>query len=148
MMKGLAITVPASAPIPGYSIFIPEWEVEVTPGGEKVLLNGTVEEVYHELVKLNPNYDVDFADQFAERKRDLAKRDLFPQDRVGCNPGPNNWDLCRLGAIEEGIDYLKGLSGHPRNGGGPGACGRVSCSYNAAIYWCNDVSDSVLLAKK
>ncbi|KAL4932531.1 uncharacterized protein BDV17DRAFT_254644 [Aspergillus undulatus] len=22
---------------------------------------------------------------------------------------------------------------------GPGACGRVSCSYDAAIWWCNDV---------
>jgi len=27
----------------------------------------------------------------------------------------------------------------PANGPGPGACGRVSCSWNSAIYWCNDV---------
>ncbi|CAP67483.1 uncharacterized protein PODANS_6_11385 [Podospora anserina S mat+] len=28
----------------------------------------------------------------------------------------------------------------PKNGPGPNNCGRVSCGYNAAIYWCNDVS--------
>ncbi|KAK0744320.1 hypothetical protein B0T21DRAFT_357602 [Apiosordaria backusii] len=38
--------------------------------------------------------------------------------------------------IKEGIDYLRGLTGTAIND--PGKCGRVSCSYNSAIYWCND----------
>lgn len=42
--------------------------------------------------------------------------------------------------IQEGIAYLGTVSGTPVEGPGPGACGRVSCSYGGAIYWCNDVS--------
>ncbi|KND90705.1 hypothetical protein TOPH_04595 [Tolypocladium ophioglossoides CBS 100239] len=39
----------------------------------------------------------------------------------------------------EGINYLLTLNGQPRNGPGPAACGRVSCSgEDTAIYWCND----------
>lgn len=39
-----------------------------------------------------------------------------------------------------GMQYLRGLSGTPTNGPGPGNCGRVSCSDAAGIWWCNDVS--------
>ncbi len=31
------------------------------------------------------------------------------------------------------------MPGRPANDAGPGNCGRVSCSYDAAIWWCNDV---------
>ncbi|KAE8135101.1 hypothetical protein BDV38DRAFT_294917 [Aspergillus pseudotamarii] len=92
------------APIPGYGVQDFSWEVETTPGGEKVVLNGTIQEVYTELLKINPRYDGDFA----ERR------------------------------IEEGIRYLHSVPGQPTNGPGPGNCGRVSCSYNSAIWWCND----------
>ncbi|KAK3398734.1 hypothetical protein B0T20DRAFT_353409 [Sordaria brevicollis] len=44
--------------------------------------------------------------------------------------------------IEEGIRYLYGVPGKPKNGPYSGSgqyanCGRVSCSYNSAIWWCN-----------
>lgn len=42
--------------------------------------------------------------------------------------------------VKQGIEYLGTVAGTPTEGPGPGACGRVSCSYGAAIYWCNDVS--------
>ena len=42
--------------------------------------------------------------------------------------------------ISQGVDYLSDLPGKPSNGPGPGECGRVSCSWSAAIWWCNDVS--------
>ncbi|CAP64714.1 uncharacterized protein PODANS_5_9850 [Podospora anserina S mat+] len=44
--------------------------------------------------------------------------------------------------IWDGIRYLRTLSGSAKNGpGSPGKgnCGRVSCSWSAAIWWCNDV---------
>ncbi|ROV93349.1 hypothetical protein VSDG_06889 [Cytospora chrysosperma] len=40
--------------------------------------------------------------------------------------------------IGQGIDYLNEVPGKPSNGPGPGECGRVSCSWSAAIWWCND----------
>ncbi|KUI54747.1 hypothetical protein VP1G_02007 [Cytospora mali] len=40
--------------------------------------------------------------------------------------------------IAEGIAYLSDLPGKPSNGPGPGECGRVSCSWSSAIWWCND----------
>ncbi|RSL43534.1 hypothetical protein BHE90_017500 [Fusarium euwallaceae] len=47
------------APIEGYGVVVPEWEVEVTPGGPTTVLNGTIEEVHDELRQLNPNWDED-----------------------------------------------------------------------------------------
>ncbi|BAE63938.1 unnamed protein product [Aspergillus oryzae RIB40] len=38
-------------------------------------------------------------------------------------------------AIKGGIDYLNGVGGTPVED--PNKCGRVSCSYNSAIYMCN-----------
>ncbi|KAK0659699.1 hypothetical protein QBC41DRAFT_341314 [Cercophora samala] len=41
--------------------------------------------------------------------------------------------------VQEGIDYLHKLSGTPENGAN--SCGRVSCSYDAAIIWCNNTTE-------
>ncbi|KAK4172842.1 hypothetical protein QBC36DRAFT_293965 [Triangularia setosa] len=38
-----------------------------------------------------------------------------------------------------GIMYLARLSGTAKNGPGLQNCGRVSCSWNSAIIWCNKV---------
>ncbi|KAE8332881.1 hypothetical protein BDV39DRAFT_199883 [Aspergillus sergii] len=38
-------------------------------------------------------------------------------------------------AVKGGIDYLNGVGGTPVED--PNKCGRVSCSYNSAIYMCN-----------
>ncbi|KAK0672293.1 hypothetical protein QBC41DRAFT_353561 [Cercophora samala] len=53
-----------------------------------------------------------------------------------CNV-PGDGDADRL-PIEDGITYLSRLSGTAMNGPGPENCGRVSCSYNSAIIWCNN----------
>lgn len=37
------------------------------------------------------------------------------------------------------VQYLYGVGGKPTNGPGRGACTRVSCAYNTAVVWCNDV---------
>lgn len=38
------------------------------------------------------------------------------------------------------VQYLYGVKGKPTNGPGFGACTRVSCAYDTAVIWCNDVS--------
>ncbi|PSR82213.1 hypothetical protein BD289DRAFT_371632, partial [Coniella lustricola] len=47
--------------------------------------------------------------------------------------------------LYQGIAYLNGIPGFPSNGPGPGTCGRVSCSYSSAIYWCNDNKETKVL---
>lgn len=42
--------------------------------------------------------------------------------------------------VRDGVKYLYGVPGTPRNDPGPGNCGRVSCESDSGIWWCNDVS--------
>jgi hypothetical protein len=120
----------AANTISGYTIETPVWEVEVAPGQTEVL-NGTVQEVYAQALQINPNFQLMPASPV--RERDLAeKRNTV----VKCGTFP----LADKGRIDEGIRYLRTLPTAPRMPPGPGACFRVSCSYNAAIYRCNDVS--------
>ncbi|KAL5332716.1 hypothetical protein BJX70DRAFT_404294 [Aspergillus crustosus] len=39
--------------------------------------------------------------------------------------------------IWDGIQHLRRTHGQPRNGAGPGNCGRVACRRGGAILWCN-----------
>lgn len=73
-------------------------------------------------------------------KRDLEARATFLDQDIHCKGFPKEWNYAGGWAIEKGIAYLRGLNGKPGNGAGPGACGQVSCAYNSAIWWCNDVS--------
>lgn len=43
------------------------------------------------------------------------------------------------------VYYLRRVPGKPTNGPGPGNCGRVSCSWNTGIYWCNDNKEAKTL---
>ncbi|KAK1780040.1 hypothetical protein QBC45DRAFT_116316 [Copromyces sp. CBS 386.78] len=40
--------------------------------------------------------------------------------------------------VTENIRYLRGVEGKPVNGPGPNACGRIACSHDTAVFWCND----------
>ncbi|KID95567.1 hypothetical protein MAJ_08508, partial [Metarhizium majus ARSEF 297] len=117
----------ADAPIPGYDVVDLTWQVEVFPGHFENL-TGTAEQVHHAARAMNPGWEPN-----------LAKRvPLFNWSKVICGAGESGWHPCKVRRIEEGIEYLRGLAGVPRNGPGPETCGRVSCSYQAAIWWCNN----------
>ncbi|KAK4228060.1 hypothetical protein QBC38DRAFT_525034 [Podospora fimiseda] len=115
----------------GYTVTELSWELETTPGGPKVALNGTVEQVHAQLLEINPNYDVEFAaveagaeDVTAVDSRELQKRDWTER-------------------IIDGIAYLRSLgSRSATNGPGPNNCARVSCSWSSAIWYCNNNSFS------
>ena len=55
-----------------------------------------------------------------------------------CNPRPNVWLPCAEWDVTDGIGYLRRVKGKAVLSPGPSSCARVSCSYNAAIWWCND----------
>jgi hypothetical protein len=56
------------------------------------------------------------------------------------------WRECSAPAASNGVRYLRRVQGRPRNGPGPGNCGRVSCSYKSETWWCNDGSDYLINA--
>ncbi|KAI3587790.1 hypothetical protein IWW34DRAFT_876110 [Fusarium oxysporum f. sp. albedinis] len=135
--------VATDAPIEGYGVVVPEWEVEVTSGSTTVL-EGTIEEIHEELLQLNPNWDEEYMSNFTQAAADTEKRDSdkhlfgrtnFNGAKYTCR---GRWPECHPAPIVRGVEYLRYVQGNPKNGPGPGNCGRVSCSNNAAIWWCND----------
>ncbi|KAL2826231.1 hypothetical protein BDW59DRAFT_171895 [Aspergillus cavernicola] len=140
VLAGLSAIYPVAFadidPPEGYGLHIPEWDVEITPGGERVTLNGTVEEVREELLRLNPRWNDDFLEGLPDESEHstLVKRTDFYGAKYVCG----RWSGARHNPIVDGIKYLRGISGRPGAGPGPGNCGRVSCSYDSAIWWCND----------
>ncbi|KAI8219424.1 hypothetical protein K4K54_009529 [Colletotrichum sp. SAR 10_86] len=138
----LAVFLPATmalgasaieAPIPGYGVYVPEWEVQATPDGPTVLLSGTVEEVVDQLQELNPEYE-ELLNTTIAQSAALDKRTDFSGSKVVCG----NFPKANRDRLYAGVGYLRGVGGRPWNAAGPGTCGRVSCSWNSAIWWCND----------
>lgn len=137
--------------MPGYGIVELSWEVIPAPGQSPIILNGTVEQVHSQLLEINPKYQA----EVFEKREDLlaaptaatAATDLTEPTavahsaqvwRIQCG----GYDSASTKPINDGIKYLNGIAGQPKNGPGPNNCGRVSCSYNSSIWWCNDVSFS------
>lgn len=129
--------------IEGYGLQNFTWEVETTPGGPKVNFTGTVQEVASQLAAVNPNWKSEFGFSGRSTKKVgmSQKRQQLPDPLTGilCNTREGQWGEAIDWPIEDGIAYLDGVPGIPTNGPGPGNCGRVSCSWGCAIYWCNDV---------
>lgn len=50
--------------------------------------------------------------------------------RVDCG----GWSVASVFYLNERVGYFRRISGRPYEGLGPGNCGRVSCSWNAAIW--------------
>ncbi|KAJ0167136.1 hypothetical protein CTA2_4233 [Colletotrichum tanaceti] len=126
------------APIPGYSVFTPEWEVQVTPGGESVHMNGTIEHIFDELANVNPVYTEalmkDFTALGHDRPGALERREDWRTRPFICRNHPS----AKVDAAWDGIRYLRTLKSKPKSSAGPASCGQISCSWNTAIWWCND----------
>ncbi|KAK3987508.1 hypothetical protein QBC44DRAFT_372021 [Cladorrhinum sp. PSN332] len=136
-LAALAITASAApvtdeSPIPGYSVEVLEWEVQATPDSAPIHVNGTVEDVIAELVKINPDFAV-AEDSIAARDSGLSKR--YDIDSSFCF---GRWPAGRELDLQTGIRNLRAVSGRPQRGPGPGSCGRVSCTGRTGIWWCND----------
>ncbi|KAL1848118.1 hypothetical protein Daus18300_013718 [Diaporthe australafricana] len=119
-------------PLEGYKIVDFEWEVQTSPEGALHHVNGTVEDVFRYLKEVDPTYEVPEApaQELATRESRLDPR----QTKHICFVLP----LAYANPIQDGINYLYRVPGTATNGPGPGECGRVSCSDNAGIWWCND----------
>ncbi|KAE8378283.1 hypothetical protein BDV26DRAFT_281199 [Aspergillus bertholletiae] len=141
----LSLGYTLEAPIPGYGIWEPEWSIEAHPG-RTIQARGTIQEVRDELLRINPDWDEHYIKPVLERSvestSEFSKRtDFFNDGWLKCGV----WPSADVADVKSGIQYLRGVSGNPQNGPGPGNCGRVSCGYNAAIWWCNDTDDTKTL---
>lgn len=123
-----------------YDVVDLEWNLNIN-NSLTVTVTGTVQDVFNRLSELNPaaataiQETIDGSPTSALTQRD----DDDPYNATNFFCSVNGWSDADCFHIGEGIDYLRLLDGTPGNGPGPGNCGRVSCSYNSAIYWCNDV---------
>ncbi|KAG6153525.1 hypothetical protein E4U24_006616 [Claviceps purpurea] len=124
---------------PTTGVFVPSWDVAIEPGQDnKIVVNGTIQQVDSYMEAHYPGWSAKMAN-FPSSHSAPAKRapDWRKLKDFNCNR------LLHRGstrAIVDGINYLRSISKdrHPRNGPGPRSCGRVSCSWDAVIVWCND----------
>jgi len=131
-----------TSPIPGYAVQEVAWEVQATPGGPYLRLNGTVQEVFNQLRQVNPTFDTDFGIDLdsSNRRTRITTSSANSKYQVESNTCLPDRDTANLDIIlNEGIPYLRSVPGQPGESG-RGVCGRVSCSWKSAIWWCIDVS--------
>ncbi|KAL6230662.1 hypothetical protein BDW75DRAFT_244621 [Aspergillus navahoensis] len=116
---------------PGYEEGETSFEVVPYPGADMIILNGTVQEVYAEVLKINPNYEEDW------NNVSRSSQNLYPRSQrpplLNClgNNGDANGNHIRAG-----IEYLRKFKLPPGLKGN--TCRVVSCSWDSAIRWCND----------
>ncbi|KAM7202258.1 hypothetical protein V8F33_002975 [Rhypophila sp. PSN 637] len=120
-------------PIPGYEIVPMSWEIEISPG-QVAVLNGTIQEVVAQATTINPEFVLPPASKAETPSPAMKRRSIRGRGVQFCN----QFRQANVGTIRDGVNYLRRLGGQATLAPGPGRCSRVSCSYDAAIYWCND----------
>ncbi|OAL66741.1 small monomeric GTPase [Trichophyton rubrum] len=102
----------------------------VEVNGKNVTLEGTVQEIYSQVKDLTGSIlkPVDIP-------KDDPKHKLQTRSKVSLNCHPQGGGA-NLRPIRDGIRYLNGLQG--KCIGVPRTCTRVSCSWKAGIFLCND----------
>ncbi|KAM5359997.1 hypothetical protein ACJZ2D_014038 [Fusarium nematophilum] len=113
------------SPLEGYDVAPLKWTGKVNKRGKDVTLDGTLEEITAKARQVNP----DFGFSKPEKRAGLG--------RINCGWGGSG-DAGSV-AIREGVEYLESFGeGYCGLDDGPYKCARISCSYNSAIWLCND----------
>ncbi|KAK6859070.1 hypothetical protein PG990_014394 [Apiospora arundinis] len=108
------------------------WRGNITVDGPIHEFNGTVQEIHSQILKANPDFKL-----LDVSHKDSVKTHQLEITNIDCNePRDNNWGYAIGNEIQDGINYLRGLTGECSQT--PGPCGRISCSWNSAISWCWD----------
>ncbi|KAK4450615.1 hypothetical protein QBC34DRAFT_461269 [Podospora aff. communis PSN243] len=138
-------------PMAGYTIIDLEWTVKPFPDrDETVNVTGPIEKVISEMSKINPNFE---SQVLATASSNIAALEAAAAANTTVTKRVSyqshfcfgRWPTCSAQAIYTGVMYLNGVPGQPSMGPGPGVCGRVSCSHDSGIYWCNDHTTSYTL---
>ncbi|KAL0929823.1 uncharacterized protein CTRU02_215253 [Colletotrichum truncatum] len=65
-----------------------QWEVPAFPSGPALVLNGSIEQVYQQLLEVNPNYDTDFPLVSMKEETRWTKTRPMPASQDCGNNGP------------------------------------------------------------
>ncbi|KAK3989081.1 hypothetical protein QBC44DRAFT_370457 [Cladorrhinum sp. PSN332] len=113
-----------------------EWDIPLSVDGPTVKQWGTVQQVRANMTAYYPGWDKtfpvrSFTDSLPEEDITVSR---YTQESYKCD----NLGGCDRDRIVDGVNYLMSVPGKPRMDAGPGKCIRVSCSWDAAIFMCND----------
>ncbi|VBB84436.1 Putative protein of unknown function [Podospora comata] len=133
------------APIANYAVNEVEWNLPIDPNvptSPREVVTGTVQEAIAKMEISYPGWTQNFTAgmNLTDPDTDPASFTLATQDEresTHCDfDSGKGKAFCQ--DIRDGARYLGRIdSPAPRNQ--PRSCGRVSCAYNSAIWWCNDV---------
>ncbi|KAI1261263.1 hypothetical protein F5Y18DRAFT_431346 [Xylariaceae sp. FL1019] len=127
---------------PNHTLSTISWTLPIIEGGEEYTFNGTIEEVYAQVNDQRAKLGFGPLDDplnDSTHTKEMEVGDILQGRSL-------NHTECRIGLLGaassekvlNGIKYINKLRTKCSNGPGPGNCGRISCSWNSAIYWCND----------
>ncbi|KAK0741605.1 hypothetical protein B0T21DRAFT_283269 [Apiosordaria backusii] len=134
------------APMDGYGVIDIHWDLPLDPNnptGETVPVTGTIQEAIAKMEAEHSGWNVSFTRGMSPPPAHPAAASLYQLPKPESYNCFGRWKPCGWADVYWGYTYLRRLPAEPRprNGPGPGNCGRVSCSWNAAIWWCNDNSE-------
>ncbi|KAI3324814.1 hypothetical protein HD806DRAFT_543408 [Xylariaceae sp. AK1471] len=119
-----------------YSIVDTEWRGFADFDKDHVF-TGTIEDVIHQMRQIKgahftPDFMLGPSSHVENRSTNLGGANL---ESIQCGGNGAN-----PGRIKQGINYLHNLHDDVlcSNGAGPRNCGRISCSWNSGISWCNE----------
>lgn len=146
LLAFISVASALESPLPNHDVQQQVWTVPITPGGPKVMVEGTVQQFLAQVTEINPNYEGDFPSQAldpSQRRTDIDKRDYKDHliGRYSC--GYDFYGVVLGRVLDEKVrgglvDYLDKVTGTPKLG--PVSCSRVSCDSGQGIWWCNHVS--------
>ncbi|KJZ79316.1 hypothetical protein HIM_01467 [Hirsutella minnesotensis 3608] len=135
-------------PVIDKSIDSPTWEVQIHPGGPRIVLNGTVEQAHAKMLELNPNWDSDFLSSNGANATVLEKRTDFSESKVNCDAP---WGHASVDTISTGIGYLWRIGDvgyrRPWLASGPGTCARSYSKKTLASFRSIAVGASHIISK-
>ncbi|KAH8673767.1 hypothetical protein BX600DRAFT_433381 [Xylariales sp. PMI_506] len=138
VVSSSAMYRPSRPQVPaGYSIVPLQWTGQLEADGPQLSFNGTLQsykEIEAQIHALDPGFNwpsVSITQNGATVTQvQRSKSSIFCHVGGG---GEINTDT-----IADGVQYLKSIGGQCQVPAGPRKCARVSCSYDAGIWLCND----------
>ncbi|KAI0023990.1 hypothetical protein F4780DRAFT_687494 [Xylariomycetidae sp. FL0641] len=143
-MTTQVLALPNELAARGFTEAAMQWTGSITgPDGPNVTFAGTVEQIAAQIQAANPDYDLTFPDD-ADAVNASSKEIFMPADNNEIKCGIGGGGPARSDKIRNGMGYLRRFQGVCAVSPGPYVCVRVSCSWNSAIWWCNDKTDSLM----
>ncbi|KAK4195762.1 hypothetical protein QBC40DRAFT_310454 [Triangularia verruculosa] len=128
-----------------YGIVPVSWDIPIKADdltSDTITVTGTIQEAITQMEAAYPGWNATFQAGLPAAPGNISDISFStagdPEiDHYNCD-NDSKWKKASANQIWVGVTYLWKLTGTAKNGPGPGNCGRVSCSWGAAIYWCND----------